>query len=256
MRKDAKELWKIADDCYRAGRYTEAIDLFKEYIWANPNDPAGHHGLGMAYGGSGQFAEAIDPFHRALRLNPTFAEVYYRLGTIYGELEQHDEAASAYQSAIRLDPDNVTCHCALAELFLEQNKPADAVVPAKEAVRLNPDLADAYLLLGCALHSDSATFAEAAAAYAKSLQLKPDQFVALANLGDIYLGMGKLEEAQEVLVKARLINPNDPKLRALLGETYRRANKREDALVELEILKRLDSSRAEQLSKSLNLSPD
>jgi tetratricopeptide (TPR) repeat protein len=186
-----------------------------------------------------------------LRLSPAFAEGYYRLGKIYSELERHDEAASPFQSAIRLDPENVTSYCALAELFLEQNNPADAVAPAKEAVRLNPDLADADLLLGCALHYAPGKFAEAAAAYEKSLQLQGDQFVALGNLGDLYLEMGKLEQAQDALIRARNINPNDPKLHALLGEAYRRANKREDALVELEILKRLDPSRAEQLPKSV-----
>jgi hypothetical protein len=29
MRKGAKEPWKLPDDCYRAGRYTEAIDFSK-----------------------------------------------------------------------------------------------------------------------------------------------------------------------------------------------------------------------------------
>jgi protein O-GlcNAc transferase len=225
MQRDAKALWKLADDCYNAGRYAEAVDHFNEYIWANPIDPAGHHRLGMAYGLLGEFVKAVDPFLRALRLGPEFAEVYHTLGTVYSELEQHDNAASAFQNAIRLEPDNPANHYSLAASFLTQNKPADAIRSAREALKLNPDSADAYLLLGCALHYDSATLSEAAAAYEKSLQLHPDQFIALGNLGDVNLQMGKLEEAEDAFIKAGNIDPDDSKLHALLGQVYVRLNK-------------------------------
>jgi Flp pilus assembly protein TadD len=256
MHKDASALRKLGDDCYKAGLYSEAVEHFKEYIWVNPNDPAGHHGLGMAYGQLGQFAQAIDPFLRALRLGPEFAEVYDRLGTVYSELEQHDNAATAFRNAVRLEPGNANHHCSLATSYLRLNKPAEAMHSAREALRLNPNSADAYLQLGCALHCDSDTFAEAAAAYHKTLQLQPDQFIALGNLGDVNLQMGRLEEAEDAFIRAGNINPNDPKLHALLGQVYLRLKKRDKALSELEILKRLDPSKAQELSKSLNQSPD
>src|ERR1700733_12751820 len=256
MPKGAYALWKLGDDCYKAGRYREAIQHFREYIWANPNDPAGHHSLGMAHGQLGEFAEAVDPFLRALRLGPEVAEVYHTLGTVYSELEQHDNAASAFQNAIRLEPDNADNHCSLATSYLKLDRPADAISSAKAALRLNPDSADAYLHLGCALHHSSETLAAAAAAYQKSLQLQPGQFIAWGNLGDVNLQMGKLEEAQDALLKAGTINPNDSKLPALLGQVYLRLNKRDKALSELEILKRLDPSKARELSESLNQSPD
>jgi Flp pilus assembly protein TadD len=72
--------------------------------------------------------------------------------------------------------------CNATEFFnelLNLNKPPEAISSAKEALRLDPDSAEAYLLLGCALHYDSETFAEAAAVYQKALQLQPDQFIAL-----------------------------------------------------------------------------
>jgi tetratricopeptide (TPR) repeat protein len=256
MGKDARALWKLGNDCYKAGRYAEALEHFQEYIWANPNDPAGHHSIGMTYCQLSRFAESVDPFLRALRIGPEFADVYHTLGTVYSELQQHDNAASAFQNAIRLKPDNMDSHCGLATSFLALHKPADAMKSAREALSLNPDSAEAYLLLGCALHFDSETFAEAAAAYQKTLELQPDQFIALGNLGDVNLQMGKLEEAQDALIRAGNINPNDAKLHALLGQVYLRLNKRDDALSELEILKRLDPSKARELSHSLNQSPD
>jgi tetratricopeptide (TPR) repeat protein len=256
MHKDASALWKLGDDCYKAGRFREAVEQFKEYIWANPGDPAGHHSLGMAYCQLREFSQAIDPFLRALRLGPEFAEVHHTLGTVYSELEQHDNAAGAFQTAVRLEPDNAANHCSLATSYLNLNKPAEAMHSAREALRLNPDSAEAYLLLGCALHYDSETFAEAAAAYQKALQLQPDQFMALGNLGDVSLQMGRLEEAHDALIRAGKINPNDSKLHALLCQVYLRLNKRDEALSEMEILNRLDPARAKELSRYLNQSPD
>ena len=256
MQKDLRVLWKLGEDCYNAGRYTDAVGYLTEYIRENPNDPAGHHALGMAYGNLGRFAEAIEPFLRALRLGPEFPDVYHTLGTVYSELEQHDHAASAFQNAVRLEPGNAVNHCSLAASFLTLNKPADAMRSAREALRLNPDSPGAYLLLGCALHCDSATFAEAAAAYQKSLQLQPGQFIALGNLGDVNLQMGRLGEAEDALVRAGNINPNDSKLHVLLGPVYLKLNKRENALSELEILKRLDPSKARELSQFLEQTHD
>ena len=83
---------------------------------------------------------------------------------------------------------------------------------------MKPDSADGYLQLGCALHFDPETFAEATAAYQKSLELEPGQFVALANLGDVNLQMGRIEEARDSLIQAGNINSNDPKLTIYSGK--------------------------------------
>jgi tetratricopeptide (TPR) repeat protein len=77
----------------------------------------------------------------------------------------------------------------------------------------------------------------------------------LGNLGDVNLQMGRLEEAQDALIKAEKIDSNDAKLRALLGRVYLKLEKREEALRELEILKSLDPSKAEELSRSLDQTP-
>ena len=86
--------------------------------------------------------------------------------------------------------------------------------------------------------------------------MQPDQFIALGNLGDVSLQMGRLEKARDALIKAGRINPNDSKLHALLGQVCLRLNRRDEALSELEILKLLDPAKAKELSMSLNQSLD
>jgi tetratricopeptide (TPR) repeat protein len=84
--------------------------------------------------------------------------VVFPRGTVYCELEQYDDAASAFQNTVRIEPDNAYHHCSLAAWYLDQNKPSEAKRSAEEALRSDANLADGYLLLGCALHCDPATF--------------------------------------------------------------------------------------------------
>jgi len=253
--KNAAACWELGEKYFKSRRFKEAVEQFQSYIWLNPNDPAGHHSLGMAYCELGDFAQAVDPFLRALRLGPEFAEVYHSLGLVYSELHQHENAVRAFQNAIRLEPGSADNHCSLATSYLQLHRPAEAIQSAKEALRLNPDSADAYLQLGCALHFDPETFVEAIAAYQKSLELEPGQFMALANLGDVNLQMGRIEEARDCLIRAGDITPNDPKLHNLLGQVYLRLGRRDEALREHEILKSLDPMLADALAKSLKGRP-
>jgi tetratricopeptide (TPR) repeat protein len=253
--KNAAECLQLGEELFKSRRFKEAVEQFHEYVWLNPNDAAGHRILGMAYCELGEFAQAVDPFLRALRLGPESAEDYYVLGLAYSELQQHENAARAFSSAIRFEPDNAANHCGLATSYLQLHRPAEAMQHAKEALRLKPDSADAYLQLACALHFDQKTFVEAAAAYQKSLELEPGQFVALANLGDVNLRLGRIEEARDSLMQARKINPSDPKLHHLLGRIYLRLGRRDEALREHEILKSLDSNLADALAQLLHGQP-
>jgi len=121
-------------------------------------------------------------------------------------------------------------------------------------LRLNPNSAVAHLCLGFALHEPE-TFPDAIAAYRKSLELDPRQFVALANLGDAYLQVGRFEEARDALVQAEEINSNDSELHLLLGKVCLKLGRRDEALREREILGRLDPARADKLAKLLDGPP-
>jgi tetratricopeptide (TPR) repeat protein len=74
---------------------------------------------------------------------------------------------------------------------------------------------------------------------------------ALANLGDAYLQLGRLEEAREILTHARAVSSNDPKLHHSLAELYLKLGMREEAYREQEILRELDPSLADALAKLL-----
>jgi tetratricopeptide (TPR) repeat protein len=99
-------------------------------------------------------------------------------------------------------------------------------------------------------------FDKAAEALEKSLELDSNQYETLANLGDTYLELGRIEDAKNVLTKAEKIKSNDPRLHFLLGAVYLRLGDRTSALRESEILKKQDRSFAEDLEKLIEIKPE
>jgi tetratricopeptide (TPR) repeat protein len=89
------------------------------------------------------------------------------------------------------------------------------------------------------------------AAYEKSLELGPPQFETLANLGDAYHELGRLDDAKNALVRARNMNPTDAKLRRLLGQVYFELGMKDEAIAEHEALKQIDPQLAEKLEEIL-----
>src|ERR1700689_2177322 len=125
--------WALADKYFKAQRFREALDQFREYLWFKPNDPAAHRNGGVAHCDLGEFSLAVEPFLRAVRLGGENIEVYHRLGFVYGELERHEDAARAFQNAIRLDPGSADSYCGLALSFMRLEKRVESMQAANEA---------------------------------------------------------------------------------------------------------------------------
>jgi Flp pilus assembly protein TadD len=72
----------------------------------------------------------------------------------------------------------------------------------REAIGLNPRLAEAWNGLGHSLKKQK-RFDESLAAYGEALRLRPDFPLAMQYLGELYVDMGRMAEARELLVKLR-----------------------------------------------------
>ncbi|MDH5468651.1 MAG: tetratricopeptide repeat protein [Candidatus Aminicenantes bacterium] len=89
----------------------------------------------------------------------------------------------------------------LALVAMKYSMPDEAIRYLNNALSLNPNHQPSYFLLGLA-HSQKKNYKEAAAAFEKSLELKPDDVEARIRLGDVYRQMGLSERAGEEYKKA------------------------------------------------------
>jgi tetratricopeptide (TPR) repeat protein len=115
---------------------------------------------------------------------------------------------------------------AVAEQIKAQRTALESVTARANAS--DRDLATAYYAFGRLCHAYE-FFEGAEAAYANAIRLVPQDGASLHLLGYLYQQTGRYEEAVERYSAARRAKPNDPVVRAHLGEVYLRVNRLADA---------------------------
>jgi Flp pilus assembly protein TadD len=73
-----------------------------------------------------------------------------------------------------------------------------------------------------------------------------------ANIGDAYVEMGRSGDAVPSLKRALELRPDEPEAHYLLGVAYFRLGNLDDAREQCRILKRLGSSKEQELTKLLS----
>ena len=135
-----------------------------------------------------------------------------QVATYAGELEDAKEKVRKY-------PDEAWAHGLLGVAYAELGKYEEAMESFKRAIRIDPDDADAHLGLAWA-HN---------------------------GLGNAYFRSGKYQEAINSLKQAIRIDPRSSQAHFALGGGYVAEGDRSSALEEYEILKKLDTKKANEL---------
>lgn len=76
------------------------IDMFKEVLKMDANDPMVHFGLGQEYLRGGHYPEAIEAFENAIRLNAGYSAAYRFMGECLEKSGQGPKAAEIYAKGI------------------------------------------------------------------------------------------------------------------------------------------------------------
>lgn len=102
----------VADTLDSKGRtrsekaFEHAVEAYKKYLDANPNDDAAHFNLARTYNKLNKDDEAEKEFRTAVKLKPDDTEYQTELGNILIKLAKYHEAIPPLNKAIELDPTN------------------------------------------------------------------------------------------------------------------------------------------------------
>ena len=78
----------------------DRIEVLKQGIRAEPDDPVGYYLLGMEYAKLRRHLDAIDAFEKALRILPDYAAAYRELGKSLRDAGRKREAEEAWGSGV------------------------------------------------------------------------------------------------------------------------------------------------------------
>ncbi len=107
-----------AKELMDAGRYEEAIPIYRELVRALPKNPGLITNLGLALEMAGRKRDATREFEAALKLDPHQATALLLLGTAHLDLGEYALAIPPLQELLKAQPDNVDAREILGESFL------------------------------------------------------------------------------------------------------------------------------------------
>jgi tetratricopeptide (TPR) repeat protein len=155
-------------------------------------------------------SRAVEAFQQALKLDPNLSEAHFRLGLAYEALDKAEEAEASYKKAtetyktyLQGTPDDAEAHYNLGQTYAALHQYRDAVREYRQATRLKEDDSDVYYDLGMAL-SKLAQYDEAVGAFAKSLEIDPENYRAQDGLEEAREGVRRIKAGkkhQEELLK-------------------------------------------------------
>jgi len=126
-----------------------------------------------------------------------------------------------------------------AQLRLQRQDVDGAIQHLEKAVALSPRFAEALNNLGT-IYFQRREYAKAEHSFRQALELDPQAYVPLVNLGGTLLAMGRAKEALAINLRAQKARPNDALANAQLAFSYLFLHDDENALTYLRLTKELD----------------
>jgi Flp pilus assembly protein TadD len=238
----------------------EAVAAFRRETELSPKDPQGWMWQGIVELQAGHPERATEPLDRAAELAPNDLDILEYRGKAHTEV-----AFASYARMAVIDPSSWHVHRVQGQMYSQQSQHKEAIAEFLEAIKQMPNNSDLYEELG-AEYRKSSQLELAQQAYAKELELSPNNPIAMYNLAKIdietnrtaeglellhkvvqnysnvpatyfYLGLGEFDaghpqEALAALEKAKAMNPEPelrPRIEYELSRVYRKLGRIEDS---------------------------
>lgn len=194
---------------FAAGRFREAIPLFREILEVDPHNLTAAIRLAVALGRTGRDTEALDAFRVASELAPQSPDVRHYLGMFHLARGEVAAAEAQLSHVAASSPNRLTTLLGLAAVYERQDRHAEALPLRRRIARARPDsFEDAIRHARTALESGQSS--EAIAAYERARQILPAAFDDHLVLGVLYMDAGRAREARRELESVLPSSANYP----------------------------------------------
>jgi len=157
------------------------------------------------------------------------------LATIYEKAKRPAEEAAALDAAEKLNPakeEQENIHFMRGAMLERQKKIEAAETEFRKVLALNPDNPGALNYLGYMLVDHGKKVEEATGMIKKALDADPENGAYLDSLGWAYFQQGKLDEAEDLLVRALDLIGDDPTVHDHLADVYMKLGKTKEAITQ------------------------
>jgi len=186
-------------DQYLNKDYTEAAKSFAAAVSLSPNSAYNVDSskyLVQSYLKLEETDKAIDTYQAAIQRNPDRDDLRTALGQLYYSEERYGEAVEQYRGAVQVYP-GATNRYSYGEALLKVENYSEAEYQFREVKRIEPQSHVGDYGLG-KLYAQNGDHDKAIAHFEDALDLRPDFYDALAEIGYTYADMGEIDKARQV----------------------------------------------------------
>jgi len=182
----------------------------------------------------------IENAEKLLLVDPGKIDIRMKLASAYTELGKYADAIMVLNSVEERLSAYPKVNYYKANIFLRQNDLKSAEESAKKEIEVNSGSHLGYYILG-KIYMNAKDYPEAKKSLEKSIQIKPDFYECLLELGELKEKQGHFAAARELYLRALRQNKLDPELHKRLGFIYKEIGQGQMAI--------------EQFKNYLNLNP-
>jgi len=206
----------------QAGKFTVAAEMLDTALALNDQEPLYHANRGAAYYMVGELKAAEESFRSAVELAPGYYEAWFNLGLVQRHLRNWEGAAETFEKAVEADTAEVVTDkqaapfVYLAEARAEVGDREGAKPMARAAVNLSgqdPEIGEVLLKVLVELEMPE----EAIQLGRELVQADPGSSHAHRNLASALFLAGQEEQAEQVMLQAYRLAPNDPSVFAAMA---------------------------------------
>jgi tetratricopeptide (TPR) repeat protein len=211
-----------------AGRHPRALALFQRALDEKPDAVALYPAYARALERAGQAREAEDLLRRAVKQYPA-AELFEALTSALQRRGRLPEAIDLLVEALQARPRDEALLYLLGAAYDRSGDIDRTITQMRAVLAVNPEHAEAMNYIGYTLAEAGRNLDEAEELLLRALALRPDNGAFMDSLGWIYYRRGDHEKAVVTLEKAAALAPEEPLIVEHLGDAYLQASRRADA---------------------------
>ncbi len=216
--------------------YPPAEKFLQDAVAKDPKSFRAWYDLGFLYNATDRQSEAIEAYRKSVEANPQVFESNLNLGLLL-ERKGDPQAAKYLAAAITLKPashpeKNLSQAYLSLGHVLEKINPDEAIKAYQKAAELQPGDAEPHLEAAILLEQQK-KLPEASREFQKALDLDANNRDALAGLVNTYSRSGQLPQAETLLRRMTVSEPQNATLHIQLGRVLAAQKKNDDAITEL-----------------------
>jgi tetratricopeptide (TPR) repeat protein len=242
-RVDLAERFQAASRLHRQGRLAEAEQLYGAILMVAPGHFGALYCLATLRVGAGKFSEALPLFRRAVDADARSVDAHLNLGGVLAALNRPAQAIVCYQTALGIEPDHLETRLNFGNALQALHRPVDAMVQYRRVLALKPDDADAHYNLGNVLQGCQQPL-QAVAHYRQAVASRPDFAEAHNNLGNALMALNRPYDAIVHYQNALALQGDNARVHTNLGNAWTLANRLEPAIAHYEKAVKAAGSRA------------